>query len=166
MSKSKYKDAILEAAKTAASLADAARMVGCPQSRVRDILNRYAPDLHEALVARHAAKLQSDTKKALILRIAPASPSISHIAKLAHCRNDYVENLLRRFAPDEYERLTPRRAEGPIGKPVCWTSRAHALFPDDEALARSLARAASFVSKTRDGVTVRLVPPRSEGQVA
>ena len=33
----------------------------------------------------------------------------------------------------------------------------------DEALARSLARAASFVAQTRDGVTVRLVPPRSEG---
>ena len=60
------------------------------------------------------------------------------------------------------DRAFERRA----GKPICWTSRAHALFPDDEALARSLARAASFVAQTRDGVTVRLVPPRSEGAAA
>ena len=158
---------IIEAAKTADTMAEIARMVGCARPTVTEVLQRHAPDVYrEFSLRRTRIDEATAAKRDRILSFAPGATSISEVARMAGCSHRYAARTLRDLAPDEYERLTSLRADSGTGKPVCWTSRAYALFPDDEALARSLARAASFVSKTRDGVTVRLVPPRSEGAAA
>ena len=158
---------IIEAAKTAETMAEIARMVGCARSNVTRVLQLHAPDAYREFSLKSTRMDGAGAaKRDRILKFAAGAASIAEVARIVGCAHRYAARTLRDLAPDEYERLTSLRADSGAGKPVCWTSRAHALFPDDEALARSLARAASFVAKTRDGVTVRLVPPRSEGQAA
>ena len=116
--------------------------------------------------------IKYDAIRKRLVVLAPHAKSFTEIAQRLGCSINFVVDTMKAVAPEHHARISrpecgPKPAPEPAEpKGTDWTSRAHALFPGDEALARSLARAASFVAKTRDGITVRIVPPRSEGAAA
>lgn len=164
-----FRDEIIAASHTAASMSEIAVSVGCSRTHVTLTLQKHLPEAYKRFseAANHSSVL-GKIKRERILAHAPTAASIAEVARLVGCAHRYAARTLRAHAPDEYERLTSRRADEPSGKPVCWNERAHALFPDDEALARSLARAASWQSSktTIKGEPLRLVPPPNEWAAA
>ena len=145
---------------------DIAAHFGISQQRVSQLVRADLPE-EDSLHSR--ARLCPQRQR--IIALAKEAKSLNHLYRLSGRGRSFVVTTLTLFAPEEFNRLRggvkPEPAPEPVEpKGTDWTARAHALFPGDEALARSLARAASFVATTRDGVTVRLVPPRSEGQAA
>ena len=117
-------------------------------------------------------RIKYDRLRNRIIHLAPEADGFTSLARRLGCSVTLVVETMKEHAPEHHARLarpecSPKaNREKPEPIRIDWTSRANALFPGDEALARSLARAASFVAKTRDGVTVRIVPPRSEGAAA
>ena len=142
---------------------DIARHFGITQQRVSQLVRMDLPDT-DSLHSR--ARLCSQRQR--VINLAKDAKSLGHLCRLSGRGRSFVTTTLSLFAPEELARIHGGVKEAPKPDPVAidWQSRAHALFPDDEALARSLARAASFVATTKDGVTVRLVPPRNEGVAA
>lgn len=101
-----------------------------------------------------------------MVEIAPEAKTFAELARRLGVGVTTVRETLRRRAPREHLRMcgvisrADDLADAPAAEPVCWHKRAQDLFPHDPALVRSLARLASFVATTKDGVTVRLLPPR------
>ena len=105
-------------------------------------------------------------KKDRVAELAPTAKSFAELARRLGVGTTFVRETMKRRAPRDHLRLCGNNVERleilePVA-PIDWTARAHDLFPHDPALARSLARAASFVSVTKEGRTVRLVPPLHE----
>lgn len=108
-------------------------------------------------------KTELEAKVARIIESAPSATSFAELASRFGVSVSFVSKKMEELAPFEYARLrtvAPARSGLSAAEPVCWHKRAQDLFPHDPALVRSLARLASFVATTKDGVTVRLLPPR------
>ena len=155
---------ILEAAATAKTMPEVAEKTGCHITYVYGVLSRDAPDLYSRLSVkerqRAVASGSANARRRIIIEQAPHVSSIAELVDICQSNAHFVETVLLERAPDQHKRLV---SEARQTRPAfCWHSRAHDLFPHDPALARSLARAASFVSVTKGGRTVRLVPPLHE----
>ena len=147
--------------------AQAGRYYGIPSQRVSEMLAPEKPAKPAKLPTIYT-RAHDTPERREVVRLAKQAKSFWELQRISGRGGSFVRTTLLLMAPEEFDRLKGAKKAAPVEAPppaeIDWSERGkeYVTHPNDKWLAESLARAASFVSVTKEGRTVRLVPPLHE----